>query len=120
MVSKITFDEAKAAIEETSNDQDIQLKKSAEEFNSEESLTHLDGLKDFYKLRKKWSWSIFGFIVALIAFQIIITSLVGLNILNFEKYPLFLPLVISENFIQIIGLALIVVKFLFSNPKNKK
>jgi hypothetical protein len=52
-------------------------------------------------------------------FHISLTVLVGFKVVDFEKYQWFLPMVITENFAQIIALAIIVVKFLFSEPKSR-
>jgi hypothetical protein len=51
---------------------------------------------------------------ASLAFQIAITIAVGLGYLNYKEYKWFLPIVVSENFIQILGLAAIVLKWIFS------
>ena len=77
-------------------------------------LVHLEGLRAFYRLRKKWSWFILVCISLLILFQIVVTVMVGCGVLDFKEYKWFLPMVITENFAQIIGLAIIVVTFLFS------
>jgi hypothetical protein len=87
--------------------------------SSIEQTIHTDGLHTFYELRKTWSKWILGFITVSLILQFGITVAVGMDCLNFEKYPWFLPLVITETFIQIIGLAIIVVKFLFNEPKDK-
>lgn len=54
------------------------------------------------------------------AFQIIVTVLVGLNILNYTSYKWFLPIVTGENFIQIVALAAIVLRWLFSGATPNK
>jgi hypothetical protein len=114
----LSFEEGKESIKTTLVDQGESSRPIAEKTESEESLAHLDGLRSFYKLRTKWSKAILWFIIVSLIFQFSITFVVGMDWLNFEKYPWFLPLVVTENFIQIIGLAIIVVKFLFNEPRK--
>lgn len=78
--------------------------------------THRKGEEDYYGLRKKWSWFIFSFITFMLVFQLALTLAVGLRLLDFEKYPIYLHLIIGENFAQIIGMGIIVAKYLF--PKQ--
>jgi hypothetical protein len=111
--------EAERSIETTLPEQQAIPESPQTKQTSEERRIHLDGTDAFYKLRSKWSWFILSCIFVLILFQIAITLLVGLDILNFKEYKWFLPLVITENFVQIIGLAIIVVKFLFNDPSKK-
>lgn len=84
------------------------------------ALYHVRGLQDLYASRRLWSIFLVCCITASLAFQIGITIAVGLKLLDFTQYRWFLPIVASENFIQIVGLALIVLKWLFSGstPKN--
>lgn len=81
---------------------------------SDQLTAHTAGLKAFYRHRELWSWFLISCIALTLLFQIAITVAVGLGSLDFHLYAWFLPLVISENFVQIIGLALIVVNFLFN------
>lgn len=78
--------------------------------------THRKGEEDYYGLRKKWSWFIFSFITFMLVFQLALTIAVGFKVVDFEKYPIFLHLIIGENFAQIIGMGFIVAKYLF--PKQ--
>lgn len=111
------FSDVKANVEPADP---VRMKKEKElaAHIAERELAHLNGLKNFYFLRIKWSWSIFGFITFLIFFQSILTVLVGCGVLNFEKYPWFVSIFVTENCGQIIGLAIIVVKFLFDKKDN--
>jgi hypothetical protein len=87
--------------------------------DSDEAKAHLDGVRRFYKLRTHWSWFLMACIAISLIFHISLTVLVGFKVVDFEKYQWFLPMVITENFAQIIALAIIVVKFLFSEPKSR-
>jgi hypothetical protein len=78
--------------------------------------THRKGEEDYYGLRKKWSWFIFSFITFMLLFQLALTIAIGFKVVDFEKYPIFLHLIIGENFAQIIGMGIIVAKYLF--PKQ--
>jgi hypothetical protein len=80
---------------------------------------HLEGLRDFYTSRRQWSVFLIVCIAISLVFQISITVLVGLNLLNYTEYKWFLPIVVSENFIQILGLAAIVLKWIFSGDIPK-
>ena len=86
---------------------------------SDEAKHHIDGVRKFYNMRTKWSWFLLGCIAALLLFHIGLTIGIGVGVLDFSKYQWFLPLVIVENFAQIITLAVVVVKFLFSEPKRQ-
>jgi hypothetical protein len=81
---------------------------------------HLQGVVDHYRFRKQWSIFLILCIGVSLAFQIIVTVLVGLNILNYTSYKWFLPIVTGENFIQIVALAAIVLRWLFSGATPNK
>ena len=81
---------------------------------------HLQGISDFYRSRRQWSAFLIGCIALSLVFQITITFLVGLKVLDFTQYQWFLPIVASENFVQIVGLAIIVLKWLFSGATPNK
>lgn len=76
------------------------------------------GRESYFKMRKTWSWALIGFLGILILFQIFLTFLIGFEKINFTNYRWFLAGVITENFLQIIGLCYVVVKFLF--PSSEK
>jgi hypothetical protein len=96
----------------------IEDEREEAEKKAEITKIHLDGLKDFYFLRRTWSWAIFGFITTLILFHIVLTGCIGFGYMDFKEYPWFISIVVTENFAQIIALALIVVKFLFHKKDN--
>lgn len=77
----------------------------------------LDGRRRFLDLRDKWSNWIIGWISALIAFNILLTILVGSGYLDFENYQWFITAVTIETFLQIVALGAIAVKYLFSDSK---
>jgi hypothetical protein len=85
-----------------------------------EARIHEGGLKDFYGLRKKWSWFLFGFIAVSIIFQMAVTFFVIFRFPNFNDYKSFLFLIMGENFAQIVGMGYIVVNFLFRDSAQKK
>jgi len=52
-------------------------------------------------------------------FQFVLTAFLGLGLLDFKPYPYFLPLVTIQTFLQIVGMGLIVVKFLYEKAPVK-
>ncbi|MFZ6015620.1 MAG: hypothetical protein ACOYUZ_04695 [Patescibacteria group bacterium] len=80
---------------------------------------HVGGFERYYKLRDRWSLYLVIFISVMIAFQILLTALIGFGVINFLNYQYFLYVVIGENFAQIIAMGFIVVKFLFPNEQNQ-
>lgn len=73
---------------------------------------YASGLKQFFEQRQRWSFWLIFWICSIIAFQIGLTVAIGLGSLDFAGYDWFLPLVVAQNFVQVISMALIVVKFL--------
>jgi len=90
-------------------------------FDADEEKKKIDnqGLKDFYFLRKFWSWVVAIFVGISLIFQICLIILTGLKILKFEGYNNLLALITGENFIQILGLGYIIVNFLYPKIDNK-
>lgn len=80
---------------------------------AKKELVEINGREKFFKLRSKWSWCIITWISTLIFFHIAITFLLGMNILDYQGYSWFLPTLLLENFLQIIGMGYIVVNFLY-------
>jgi hypothetical protein len=64
-------------------------------------------------MRTRWSYWLLYIVIAITVFDAIVVFLVGLNILSFQEGYI-LPIFIGEGFLKVIGLALIVVKFLFN------
>lgn len=76
------------------------------------------GLADFYGMRLTWSRWLIGWVTALIAFQILLTGAIGAGALDFRGYDVFLGLTVGQNFVQVVALAMIVVRFLHSRDKD--
>lgn len=74
---------------------------------------HLNGLRAHYKHKGRWSCFIMGLMGAMVLFQSAVITLVGFHIWSFTDYPWLLPALLVQNFAQIVGLALFVVKALF-------
>ena len=74
------------------------------------------GLEDFYDLRRRWSRSLVKILWTLIALQAVLLGAVGLGLLQFADYKPFLAAQAGVYFLQIAGMCLVVVKFLFHDP----
>lgn len=81
---------------------------------------HAAGLEGFYALRKKWSWTIIAWISALILFHIIVTILVGCKVLDFSNQKFLIQTIIGTNFLEIVGMGVIIIKFLYPAPLKPK
>jgi uncharacterized membrane protein (DUF485 family) len=93
------------------------IKDKINKFENDEKHLEQTNKKNFLELREKWSKYIFWFIITSFVMQFILIFLLGFcNKFNsnFEKYKIFLNILVTEDFAQIIGLALLVVRFLFS------
>jgi hypothetical protein len=75
------------------------------------------GFQKYYDLRDKWSRYIMLYVWFMLLFQLGLTLAIGLTRLDFGHYSFFLNLVIGQNFAQIVGMGIIVAKFLFSDQK---
>jgi hypothetical protein len=82
-----------------------------------EKATHerveLDRLRQFIKLRGNWSLWLTIWISGLLVFHVGLAIAIGRSWLDFKDYPSFLPMVVLQNFAQIAGMGLIIVKFLY-------
>jgi len=76
------------------------------------------GQQKYFQLRDKWSWFIFGYISFMLLFQLFLTLAIGFKWANFSQYRTFLNVVIGQNFAQIVGMGVIVAKYLFPNNKH--
>jgi len=97
---------------------DPKAKKTIEivEFRKNKSsaeMIELQGRKDFFRLRKNWSRMINIWISTFILFHSGVALAVGLGHLNYENHHSILLTIIAEDFLQILGMVYIVVKFLF-------
>jgi hypothetical protein len=80
----------------------------------------LAGREQFFILQKSWSSWLLIWISALLMFHVALTVCVGRGWLDFTAYPYFLPMVVGQNFLQIVGMGLVIVKFLYHpSPKSK-
>jgi len=76
----------------------------------------LEGRKDFFRLRKIWSICIILWITVFIAFHGGIALAVGFGHLNYENHQSILLTILAEDFLQILGMGYVIVKFLY--PAN--
>lgn len=67
-------------------------------------------------MRADWSKFILIAIIAIIAFDFIIITLIGLDIMTFNG--LIIPAFLTESLFKVIGLAYIIVRFLFSKDSK--
>lgn len=113
-------DANQAVIDETSDDKAIDKERKFVDKELEASGIHNGGVREFYSHRKLWSRFILGWISALIAFNILLTSFVGWRFwgFNFDNMQWFVTSVTAETFIQIVGLGYVAARYLFSNEKN--
>ncbi|QOL19798.1 hypothetical protein [Candidatus Bodocaedibacter vickermanii] len=103
-------------IKETISDDSTRAKETVEQ--AEKEKLHVTGLKDFYALRNIWAKNILCIIYGLLISWGLLTIAVGRGWLDFSKTPYFLAISTPNIFISVLGLAIIVVKFLF-NRKNR-
>jgi len=99
------------------------LKAQSDEMYRELHKIRADWEKDYYELRRQWSEKISSVLYAMVMFQYFILLWVALwivfKLFTFEQSKPLLLVIAGENFIQILGLAYIVVKFLYPNSNNK-
>lgn len=74
----------------------------------------LDGLKKYYEMRQSWGNFLKWCLGIILGFNIVLVISVGLGILIFND-EWFLRIVLTTHLADIIGLAYLVVNFLFSN-----
>ena len=109
---------ASSVVASDNSEDEYDIEKRREEINNQTKYIWAIGLRDHFKEKSKWSGWLLAAVLFLILFQSLIISLVGADVFHFEKYKWLLPLLLVQNFAQIIGLALVVVKSLF-NDMNK-
>lgn len=100
---------------------DPEKKEAARQRLTDEELRSLqieqDGRKQYFELRKKWSWILCGVLIPTLIFQFTLVVLVGLKKLSFTENKNLVEIVCSGNFLQVIGLVYIVVRFLFPSSQ---
>lgn len=82
--------------------------------------SHLDAAKDYYKLRKDWSSFLMTVLALLVIFQITLTLFVGVGFFNFVNNQWFINSIVAETFLQIVGMCIIVVKFLYPTKEERE
>ncbi len=106
-----------ASIESTKQEFDPDLE--ALKIEARKELIELDGRKQFFTLRSHWSICIIVWITIFILFHISITFFLGFGLIDFKENQWFLPSLLIENFLQIIGMGYIVVNFLYPKSNDK-
>lgn len=110
-----------AAIE--SKDQtklDSYLRFLDSELAREDLSTDIFGKSGYFRMQKFWSWTMVGILTYSVVLQGYLISSVGYNKMDFREYKTFLNLIAGQNFLQIIGLCYIIVKYLFPDNIKKK
>jgi len=107
----------------------VRIESTKQEFDPEEleasrleakkELIELNGKRQFFILRNQWSICIIIWISIFILFHISITYFLGFGLISFAENQWFLPSLLLENFLQIIGMGYIVVNFLYPKQKDK-
>jgi len=83
-----------------------------------EWLLKLKEKEDVIEMRKKWSTEIKRWLKIIITFDFIIIVFTGLGWLNFPEY-VGIPAIVADSILKVVGLAYIVVRFLFSKDSLK-
>ncbi len=83
----------------------------------ETEYAHLQGIRDHYWHKGRWSFFLMGLLGLMIVFQWYLLWSVGVKAWDFTQYEWLLPILLVQNLGQIIGLAFIVVKSLFREMK---
>jgi hypothetical protein len=91
---------------------------SASNFNAEMRALTLEMHAEYSALRKSWSKHILFAFWGLLGFEVLFIIGVGLKIISFEEYSALPQIVVGTFAAHIIGLVVIVAKFLF--PNNSK
>lgn len=76
---------------------------------------HLDGLQAHYEHKGRWSRFLIYLMGWMVLYQSIVISCVGFGWWSFSEYTWLLPALLVQNFAQIVGLAIFVVKSLFKD-----
>lgn len=84
---------------------------------SEEKYAKLKGLKDHYRHKSRWSNFLILLMAFMVGFQSFLLFKVGTGEWDFTDYSWLLTALLAQNLAQVVGLAIFVVKSLFSDPK---
>lgn len=88
------------------------------ETERQRAFASLKAFTDHHNGKRHWSIFMMFAIGSLIGFQMIILGLVGAGCWDFKEYQWLLPALLVQNFLQVIGLAQVVVKSLFDSYKE--
>jgi hypothetical protein len=115
----LTVDIVKQQIAGVSSDPPKAFSDSRNQAESER--IELDGRRQFFKLRGSWSRWLIGWITGLLLFHVALTAAIGFDLVDFRDYEWFLPMVVAQNFLQIVGMGFIIVRFLYPGvPTDNK
>lgn len=78
----------------------------------------LAAFQNHHDSKKRWSNFMIRAMSALILFQMLLLGFVGFGWWDFTAYNWLLPILLVQNFAQIVGLAIVIVKALFGNFKE--
>lgn len=112
----------KAALQAGLPDSDKQERRWLRAFNersveSQEKYARLKGLEAHYRHRGHWSYFLMILMAGMVCFQSYLLVQVGQDNWDFTKYSWLLPALLAQNLAQIVGLAVFVVRALFTDPK---
>jgi len=88
---------------------------NAESADQEAKYVRLQALRDHFAHKGKWSYFLMFLMLLLVGFQCLLLGLVGGKVWDFSDYDWLLPLLLVQNFAQIVGLAVFVVRSLFTS-----
>ncbi|MEY9097353.1 hypothetical protein ABIA24_000262 [Sinorhizobium fredii] len=100
--------------------QDVDQPKRHELADASAKAVEVDGRKRYFELRDRWSGAIVTWIWILILFNIGITIAVGAKWLDYSSLEWFITAVLVQTFLQIVGLGVVAVQYLFSDKPPGK
>lgn len=89
-------------------------------FEAEMRAVTLQMHRDYYVLRRSWSKHILAAFWLLLGFEILFIAGVGFGLIGFSEYTALPQIIIGTFFANIVGLVVIVAKFLFPNTSAEK
>jgi len=94
------------------------LRFSRESAAAQMEYAHLQGIRDHYRHKGRWSTFLMWVMAGMVIFQCVLLGLVGAGVWDFSQYEWLLPALLVQNLAQVIGLAVFVVKALFREIKG--
>jgi len=85
------------------------------QIGGEKDYAKLQGLKDHFRHKKNWSWFLMALMAFMVGFQSFLIYMVGAKHWDFTGYDWLLPTLMVQYLVQIVGLAVFVVRSLFRN-----